>query len=147
MLTNKIDMAAVLERSNPPRKADDRLDHAAICLSAACLAHCLAVPLMVVAAPWLTLGVLGEQWFHLGLVVVVLPLSLLAFHLGYRQHGQRGMLLPGLAGLALISLTAVLEFAHLVSHELAAGMTSLGGVLLIIGHWRNLRQRRCKLPG
>lgn len=135
-------MAAVLDREIRPRKAD-RLDRAAICLSAACLAHCLAVPLLLVIAPWLALGVLGEEWFHLVLVALVVPLSLLAFKLGHLQHGRRGMLGPGLAGLALVALAAILEFAHIFSHEVAAALTSVGGVLLIFGHWRNLRARRC----
>lgn len=135
-------MAAVFESKMPARKGD-RLDQAAICLSGACLAHCLALPLLMVLAPWVDLGILGEKWFHLALVVFVVPISLLAFRTGLRQHGDRGMLLPGLSGLALVSIAAVLEFAHIGSHELAAGLTSVGGILLIVAHWRNLRGRRC----
>lgn len=140
-------MAAVFD-TKPVARDGDRLDQAAMCLSGACLVHCLALPVVMVLAPWFSLGIFGEQWFHLALVVLVLPISLVAFRLGYRQHGGRGMLLPGLSGLALVALAAVMEFAHLGSHELAAGLTSLGGVLLIVGHWRNLRARRCLVsPG
>lgn len=135
-------MAAVFESKTSVRKAD-RLDQAAICLSGACLVHCLALPVLMVLAPWVSLGVFGEKWFHLALVVLVVPISLFAFRTGLRQHGDRGMLLPGLSGLTLVSLAAMLEFAHIGSHELAAAVTSVGGVLLIIGHWRNLRGRRC----
>jgi len=135
-------MAAVIETKASPRQGD-RLDQAAICLSGACLVHCLALPVLMVLAPWISLGIFGEKWFHLALVVIVVPISLFAFRMGYRQHGGRGMLLPGLSGLALVALAAVMEFAHIGSHELAAGVTSLGGILLIVGHWRNLRGRRC----
>ena len=138
-------MAAVFE-SKAPAPEGDRLDQAAICLSAACLVHCLALPVLMVLAPWISLGVFGEKWFHLALVVVVAPISLFAFRMGLRQHGSRGMLLPGLSGLSLVVMAAVMEFAHIGSHELAAALTSVGGILLIIGHWRNLRGRRCLRP-
>lgn len=135
-------MAAVLE-SKVPTAPSGRLDQAAICLSGACLVHCLALPVLMIVAPWISLGIFGEKWFHLALVVFVVPISLVAFRSGLRQHGKRRLLVPGLAGLILVALAAVMEFAHIGSHELAAGLTSLGGVLLIIAHWRNLRGRRC----
>ncbi|MGY6553673.1 MAG: MerC domain-containing protein [Wenzhouxiangella sp.] len=135
-------MAAVLETKVSARKAD-RLDQAAICLSGACLVHCLAVPVLLMLAPWISVGFFGEKWFHLALVAFVVPISLFAFRVGLRQHGQTGILLPGLSGLGLVTLAGVMEFAHIGSHELAAGITSVGGILLIIAHWRNLRGRRC----
>lgn len=138
-------MAAVFE-SKAAAPEGDRLDQAAICLSGACLLHCLAVPVLMVLAPWISLGFFGEKWFHLALVVFVVPISVLAFRLGLRQHGDRRMLLPGLSGLGLVAIAAVMEFAHIGSHELAAALTSLGGILLIVGHWRNLRGRRCARP-
>lgn len=135
-------MAAVLE-SKVPTTPSGRLDQAAICLSGACLVHCLALPVLMIVAPWISLGIFGEKWFHLALVVFVVPISLVAFRSGLRQHGNRRLLAPGLSGLALVAVAAVMEFAHIGSHELAAGLTSVGGVLLIIAHWRNLRGRRC----
>ena len=138
-------MAAVFESKAAAPDAG-RLDQAAICLSGACLLHCLALPVLMVFAPWITLGIFGEKWFHLALVVFVVPISLLAFRTGLRQHGNRRILLPGLSGLALVAVAAIMEFAHIGSHELAAGITSIGGVLLIVAHWRNLRGRRCARP-
>ncbi len=134
-------MAAVFE---PVRRGakKERFDQAAICLSAACLLHCLAVPLLLVLAPWLSMGVLGEEWFHLTLVVAIIPLSLLAFRAG--AGAGRKVLVPGLAGLGMITLAAVFEAFHLMDHAVAAGLTSVGGILLIVGHWRNLRARGCR---
>lgn len=138
-------MAAVLE-SKAVAPPGDRLDQAAICLSGACLLHCLALPVLMVLAPWISFGIFGAKWFHLALVAFVVPISLVAFRTGLRQHGNRRILLPGLAGLALVAMAAIMEFAHIGSHELAAGITSIGGVLLIVAHWRNLRGRRCLRP-
>ncbi len=135
-------MSAVLKPASRP-VSSRRLDHAAICVSAACLAHCLAVPILLVLAPWLSLGALGEEWLHLTMVVLIVPLSLIAFRLGYRRNAPRRVLVPGLTGLTLVVLAAVLEATHAVGHDLAAGMTSVGGVALIIGHWRNLRSGSC----
>lgn len=135
-------MAVVFETKVSARTGD-RLDKTAICLSGACLMHCLALPVLMVLAPWINAGIFGETWFHLSLVALVVPISLFAFRTGLRQHGRKNMLLPGLAGLALVMLAGIMEFAHIGSHELAAGLTSVGGILLIIAHWRNLRGRRC----
>jgi len=135
-------MSAVI-KSAPRSVPGQRLDQAAICLSAACLAHCLLVPVLLVVAPWLSLGVLGEEWFHLTMIVLIIPLSLVAFRLGLRQHGHRRVFALGMAGLALITLAAVLEATHWVSHTWAAVVTSAGGVLLIVAHWRNLKPRVC----
>ena len=139
-------MSAVL---NPARRGlkNERFDQAAICLSVACLLHCLAVPLLLVAAPWLSLGLLGEKWFHLTLVAVIIPLSLIAFRAGNAGRASRRVLGPGLVGLGLITVAAVLEMLHVMDHAVAAGLTSLGGILLIVGHWHNLRARGCPAAG
>ncbi len=139
-------MAAVFEDKSPARRGK-RLDQVAIGLSGACLVHCLALPIAMIFAPWISLGIFGEEWFHLALVVFVVPISLIAFRMGLRQHGRRAMLLPGLSGLALVAMAGVLEFFHIGSHQLAAGLTSVGGILLIIAHWRNLRARGCRVAG
>jgi hypothetical protein len=56
-------------------------------------------------------------------------------------HRNAGMLVPGLAGLAVIITAAILEGAVLGTLA-AALLTSVGGLLLISGHWLNLRKRR-----
>jgi hypothetical protein len=137
-------MAAVLDPVRRDAKKA-RFDQAAICLSAACLLHCLAVPVLLVFAPWLSMGVLGEEWFHLTLVAAIIPLSLMAFRAGDGIRDRRRVLGPGLAGLGMITLAAVLEAFHFMDHSVAAGLTSLGGLLLIVAHWRNLRAQRCQM--
>jgi hypothetical protein len=117
------------------------LDRAAICVSAMCVVQCLVLPILVVISPLVSLGLLGSELFHLAMLAVVVPLSLLAFGLGYRVHRNAGMLVPGLAGLAVIITAAILEGAVLGTLA-AALLTSVGGLLLISGHWLNLRKRR-----
>ena len=134
-------MAAVFD-NNKDRASGRLFDRLAIVVSGLCLVQCLMLPLVIVLTPLASAGVLGEEWFHLALLLIVLPLSLVAFHSGYRLHRNRSMLIPGLLGLSMIALAALGEITHLLGHWQAAGLTSLGGVCLILGHWINLRQRR-----
>lgn len=132
-------MAAVVEPKNRDRKGVV-LDRLAICVSGLCLVQCLLLPVLVILTPLMSLGIFGEEIFHLALLGLIVPVSLAAFALGYRVHRNRQMLIPGLAGLVVVILAAVFE--HDMSALGTALLTSFGGVLLITGHWLNLRRRR-----
>lgn len=116
-------------------------DRAAICVSALCLAQCLLLPILVVVGPLVSLGLFGAELFHLALLAVILPLSVVAFIQGYAVHRSARMLGPGLAGLAIVVTTAILDGPVLGALGTAL-LTSFGGVLLISAHWLNLRLRR-----
>lgn len=133
-------MAVVFKSSERTLRAS-LVDRAGICVSAVCLAQCLVLSLAIVLAPFMSLGIFGSHLFHRLLLIPILPLSLGAFWLGYRNHGSRGLLLAGLLGLSLVLVAAVLEGAVL-SPLAASGLTSAGGLTLIISHWLNLRRRR-----
>lgn len=133
-------MAAVL-KTDKQGISGSALDRAAICASAVCLVQCLVLPVLLVISPLVSLGFFGSELFHLLLLGLILPLSLIAFTLGYRRHRNSLMLVPGLTGLAVITAAALLE-GGLLGPLAAALLTSLGGLLLITGHWMNLRQRR-----
>lgn len=138
---------AVVFKSNREPKTGAALDRVAICVSAACLAQCLLLPVLVVVTPLISVGFLADSHFHLFLLLVIVPVSLAAFALGYRAHRNTRMLVPGLIGLSLVLAAAILEVT-VIDHLAAALLTSLGGVFLIAGHWINLRQRRtvCMQP-
>jgi hypothetical protein len=134
-------MAAVIKTTPQEARAGSTLDRLGIAVSAFCLIQCLALPLLVLISPLTSLGLLGHEAFHLLLLLVVVPVSAGAFFLGYRSHHNRSMLLPGLSGLAIVAFAAV--FGHDVLGDLGSALvTSFGGLLLITGHWINLRQRR-----
>lgn len=120
------------------------LDKAAIGVSLLCVVHCLSIPFILALGPTLNLWVWGSEGFHLALLLVVVPLSLLAFGLGYRYHKNPKMLKPGLIGLAVVITAAVLEIIW-IGPITAAIITTSGGVLLIMAHIINLRaQKSCK---
>lgn len=131
-------------KSKPAVRAAGYFDRAAICVSGLCLAQCLFLP-VVLAASLVTLGAREIAAFHLFLLAVILPLSLAAFALGYLRHRSTRMVLPGLGGLSLLVLTAVLE--PTLDPVSRVVLTSLGGVLLITGHMLNIRDRRLTACG
>jgi len=135
-------MAAVLKTDDAPDvRAGSVLDRMGIFVSAFCLAQCLLLPVLVIVSPLTSIGFLGHEAFHLGLLAVIVPVSVGAFWLGYRLHRNRTMLIPGLLGLSVVAFAAV--FGHdFMSTWGSALLTSLGGMLLITGHWMNLRRRR-----
>ncbi len=138
---------AVVFKPNQEAKTGAALDRVAICASAACMAQCLLLPVMIVITPMISVGFLADETFHLLLLAIIVPVSLVAFGLGYRTHRNNTMLVPGLIGLALVVAAAILE-ATVLDALAVALLTSLGGMFLIAGHWLNLRERRnvCMQP-
>lgn len=129
-----------------PSETDDvRLDRMAIGLSLVCLVHCLALPVIVLIAPALGSVVVGtESPVHWVLLCLALPVSGYALWHGYRHHHDRGALLLGGAGLALM-LTAV---SHLIAPSLETPLTVVGVLALLAAHLRNIRElNRCAHAG
>lgn len=90
----------------------------------------------------LLFGLLGDHffvsgdWTHIIMLAIVVPVSGLALYGGWTRHRRVDVLNLGLAGLALLAFAAF--FAHdALGHTTDAVLTTLGGVLLAIAHWRN----------
>jgi hypothetical protein len=111
------------------------LDGASIGLSAACLVHCLALPILAATLPALADILETPEWTHVVLLALALPLSLTALLAGYRRHGRVVPLLVGLSGLT--ALAAGVAFEHIRLAEV--GLTVAGAVLLALAHLRNWR--------
>lgn len=119
------------------------LDRLGIGVSAFCLVQCLALPVIVILAPTASAGFLSHELFHVLLLAVILPVSGLAFGLGFARHRNAAMWVPGGIGLGLIVLAAALEQGHVIPSLGVALLTSAGGVGLILGHLANMRAQRC----
>ena len=133
--------AAGTEAEDLVAPATGWLDRVGIAVSAFCLLQCLALPLTLMVAPMASWGLLSHETFHLVLLAVILPVSLLAFTLGFWRHRNRRMWLPGGMGLALLIVAAGLEQAHVLAPGWIAALTSLASLSLITGHLINLRSR------
>ncbi|MBX3724449.1 MAG: MerC family mercury resistance protein [Xanthomonadales bacterium] len=126
------------------------LDRVGMLLALGCALHCLMVPVMFALLPGLVLalhsfqdplrplaiGLLRLQALEGWLVAVALAWAAAALVLGWRRHRR---LLPG--GLALLGAGSfLLALSRLFPGRwLHAGLLALGGVLLALAHWSNLR--------
>ena len=119
-------------------KSGSWLDGAAVTLSALCLVHCLALPLIVAGVPFL--AQYSEGHLHAQVLVVVLPLSIVALALGFRRHRNRRIVLGGAAGMLLLLVGAT------VAHE-QLGLTAdrvftiAGSITLATAHFYNSYRR------
>ena len=110
------------------------LDGAAVVLSALCLVHCLALPLIVIGVPFL--AQFAEGHLHLQMLVVVLPLSTLALGIGFRRHRNSRILAAGIVGMLLLIIGATV--AHNQLGLIAdRAFTICGSLTLATAHYFN----------
>ena len=110
------------------------LDGAAVVLSALCLVHCLALPLIVIGVPFL--AQFAEGHLHLQMLVVVLPLSTLALGIGFRRHRDSRILSAGIVGMLLLIIGATVAHAQLGLIADRA-FTICGSLTLATAHYFN----------
>ncbi len=132
-------VAAVLT-SRQHRPSTRWLDRLGIGVSAFCLLQCLALPVALVFAPAASAGFFSHEVFHLLLLGVIVPVSLVAFGLGFMRHRNARMWIPAGAGFFVLMLAAGLEQSHVLGPVWIALLTSVGSVCLIVGHLLNLRE-------
>lgn len=112
------------------------IEGAAVSASLLCLAHCLALPLLLLLP-----GIVGlfaqSTAFHYVALAVVLPSALAAFALGYRRHRVFWPLLMGTPGIVCLIVAPLPG----VREEVELWFTVAGSLLLIVGHVLNWRLR------
>ena len=131
------------------RTAQELTDRFSISLSLLCVIHCLVLPFMLVLLPSLTALQLENEVFHTWMVVAVLPTSIYALTMGCRKHKRYRLLVLGITGLMLLTLTVIL--GHEITGELGEKiLTVLGASLVAAGHLGNFRlcqqHRDCSCP-
>ena len=115
-------------------KSTSWLDGAAVGLSALCLIHCLALPLVVAGLPFL--AQFAEGHLHLQMLIIVLPLSVIAFALGFRRHRSLRIITTGTVGMILLVIGATVAHSRL---GLTADriFTISGALILAAAHFYN----------
>jgi hypothetical protein len=107
--------------------------------------HCLLLPMLI---PFLTmLSAFAEsETTHIVLAGLIVPTVIFAAWRGYRHHGKSIVVWLLLSG-TLAVIVAMVAGEQFSSESLEAGMTTIGSVLLIAGHWQNHKHRaRCTNP-
>lgn len=110
-------------------------DLVAMTASAACLVHCLLLPIVLALAPAMSaLAGLPEQ-LHLVAFCVAVPVSGWAMVRGYRLHGLATPALIGAWGIVALAFGSLGGFRWLVE----TGFTVIGSLLLGAAHLQNWR--------
>jgi hypothetical protein len=83
-------------------------DTLAMTCSGLCAVHCLFTPAALILVPIFGASVMEEDAFHLAILWLILPTSLIALTMGCRRHKDRSVALFGLLGLGVIVVAAML---------------------------------------
>lgn len=121
-------------------------DKFAIVLSLLCTLHCLALPLLILLLPTVSTVFLADESVHFYMVMMVLPISSFALWIGYKEHGSTRILLQGIFGLLLLSITVLLGHEQL-GEVMEKLLTVLGSGFVCYAHYLNYkncqRQENC----
>lgn len=119
------------------------IDHIAIALSAICIVHCLAVPLVVAILPIALVAFGAETHFHALMLWVVVPTSLAGLLLGVRLHRRKEIVAIGVLGVIVIAVAALVGH-DAWAHWLEIAVSVVGSLILTLAHWYNFKEvRRC----
>lgn len=115
------------------------LDNAAVALSSICLLHCLTLPILIAVLPFL--GQFGEGHFHVQMLLAVLPVSTIAFMLGFRRHHVKSVIAWGIVGVLLLAFGATVVHS---SYGIVADrtVTVCAALILALAHYFNNRFSR-----
>ncbi len=112
-----------------------QLDTAGIILSTLCFLHCLAVPFIATSA----LVWIASETIHVGLTIALAGIVMFVAWPSYQWH--RRAVVPTLLGSGLILLLTALLSEDLLGEHAETILTSVGSVILVIGHILNHRFR------
>jgi len=121
-----------------------RADRLAVALSGLCIVHCLTIPALLVGGHLLGGLVSTDDHFHELMLALLLPVSAIAFGVGFRRHQNAGVLARGAFGMLVVTLAATLGHGALAPAAESA-ITITGSLLLILAHRDNVRLARTAL--
>ncbi len=100
--------------------------------SGLCAIHCLAMPFVLSALPFLHSDVLSEETVHWGLAGFVVTFCFAGILPGYFQHRKHRVLFPMLFGLTLVLLAT-----FVLDESMELPVITLGNLLVIASHFLN----------
>ncbi|WP_372652173.1 MerC domain-containing protein [Halobacteriovorax sp.] len=127
----------------------ERMDKVGILLSLSCCIHCLATPLILMAAP-----AIGEYFesalIHIVLFLLVAPIALLSFLKTYKHTQKSRPLFLGIIGLSGLLIALLLHLfaenglgTHHI-HDIEIGLNIVSGLVLVAAHFFNFKDSLCK---
>ena len=119
------------------RRLQDIVEGLAVGAALACLAHCIALPVIIAILPALATVMPIPETFHILALAFAAPATGGALYVGYRRHRLAAPLLMGGGGIALLSL-GVLRWGET---PLETPVTILGSLFIAAAHVANWRLR------
>ena len=128
-----------MTESPSPPAAVVALDATAVTLSALCLLHCLALPLLVALLPLASATFVSDERFHRWMLWLVVPTTVLALWTGWRHHRRTAIVLLGTVGVSFIAFAAYGRVLVDLSETGDTVLTVIGALGLGVAHVWNLR--------
>ncbi len=118
------------------------LDKACILCSGACAIHCMLAPIIALASPAIA-HFFENEWIHIGLLVLLTPIAIIAFYRGFKLHQETRPVFLGSAGIVLLLMAVSFELLFKIEVEsLEIIFTMIGSILLIVAHICNIKYLR-----
>lgn len=113
------------------------LDRLGVCASTVCLIHCLATPLAIFFFPSMK-GFFSEE-AHEVFAVIVISFIAMAIYPLCKRHTHKDIIAIAFAGVGLVLSAIIFEDAMpLIWHYV---LTTIGSILLITAHLKNMKVR------
>jgi hypothetical protein len=130
------------------------LDKVGIFLSALCVIHCLATPLLILISPWLG-SYFDSKWSHLGIFIFIVPVAYFTFYRFYRNHKNKKPMIFGSIGILFLGIALLspghewaINHSEIHSHNedhfnyIDTIINIVGSIILMVGHWMNIKIHR-----
>ncbi|WP_077146861.1 MerC domain-containing protein [Sphingopyxis sp. KK2] len=120
-----------------------------LALSATCLIHCLALPMLLLLAPAIGHWIALPEWTHAAILTLALPAAYGAMRGGWHRHRRSAPAVTAAAGLALLALGLAAHEGWFAAIDPEAGdrlLTTAGALALAAAHvanWRLSHRRPC----
>lgn len=112
-------------------------------LSVLCAIHCLSVPFLMGVLPLVGLDFVADHEFEWVMMSIIFVVAGVSYFNGYRRHGKKAIFVFLAIGVVIFA-----GIRPLLAEELHPLATIVGGVVFVLGHWKNWHWHKptCKKP-
>ena len=121
------------------KQHNELIDRIGICASSLCLIHCAITALIILGMPFFSF--LDHHIIHELFAITVISTVLIAVYPHCKKHGHKDIIALAIMGIIFVLLGVFLES---LTENLTHILTSLGSILLISAHYRNIKVRHGK---
>lgn len=138
--SNSLDLVQIGVANKEPSWSMDNLG---ILASTVCMVHCISMPLLISALPFVGAGFLESDFTHEILAAFVLVFAIASLLPGYIKHKDPAILGGLIAGLSLV-MYATFFVEHALGPKWEMPLISVGNIIIVLTHLRNRKHVNCK---